>query len=98
VRTAASAAEAFEILQREHIDVLLSDIAMPDEDGYSFIRRVRALDASVATIPAAAFTALAREEDRQRAFNAGFQLHLAKPIDGQSLIAAVVSLAKRQPI
>jgi signal transduction histidine kinase/CheY-like chemotaxis protein len=96
VRTAASTAEAFDILQREHIDVLLSDIAMPDEDGYTFIRRVRALNASIATIPAAAFTALARDEDRQRALNAGFQMHLAKPIDGQALVAAVVSLGKRQ--
>lgn len=95
VWTAASSAQAFEILQREHIDLLLADIAMPDEDGYSFIRRVRALNARTAAIPAAALTALARDEDRQRALNAGFQLHLAKPIDGQSLIAAVASLGRR---
>ncbi len=97
VWTAASAAQALEILQREHIDVLLADIAMPGEDGYSFIRRVRALNARAATIPAAALTALARDEDRQRALNAGFQLHLAKPVDGQSLIAAVASLGRRSP-
>jgi signal transduction histidine kinase/ActR/RegA family two-component response regulator len=96
VWTAASSAQAFEILQREHIDVLLADIAMPGEDGYSFIRRVRALKASIATVPAAALTALARDEDRQRALSAGFQLHLAKPIDGHALIAAVASLGKRQ--
>jgi signal transduction histidine kinase/CheY-like chemotaxis protein len=95
VWTAASAAEAFEILQHERMDVLLADIAMPDEDGYSFIRRVRAIQAGVAAIPAAALTALARGEDRQRALNAGFQLHLAKPIDGRSLIAAVATLGKR---
>jgi len=75
--------------------VLLSDIAMPGEDGYSFIRRVRALEGSISTIPAAAVTALAREDDKQRALNAGFQLHLAKPIDGRSLVAAVASLGKR---
>jgi signal transduction histidine kinase/ActR/RegA family two-component response regulator len=96
VWTAPSVAEAVEILEREHIDVLLSDIAMPGEDGYALIRRVRALNGNVAMIPAAALTALAREEDRQRALSAGFQVHLAKPIDGQSLIAAVVGLAKRQ--
>jgi signal transduction histidine kinase/CheY-like chemotaxis protein len=96
VWTAPSAAEAFEILQREQIHVLLSDIAMPGEDGYTLIKKVRALPGTVATIPAAALTALAREEDRHRALAAGFQLHLAKPIDGQSLIAAVVGLAKRQ--
>ncbi len=96
VWTAESSAQAFDILQREDIDVLLADIAMPGEDGYSFIRRVRALDAKAALTPAAALTALARDEDRQRALSAGFQLHLAKPIDGQSLIAAVASLGRRQ--
>jgi signal transduction histidine kinase/ActR/RegA family two-component response regulator len=95
VWTAASASEGLEILQREQIDVLLSDIAMPGEDGYSFIRRVRSLDARTAAIPAAALTALAREEDRQRAIDAGFHLHLPKPIDGQSLIAAVANLGRR---
>ena len=95
VWTAGSAAQGLEILQRERIDVLLSDIAMPGEDGYSFIRRVRALDGRVSTVPAAAVTALAREDDKQRALSAGFQLHLAKPIDGRSLVAAVASLGKR---
>jgi CheY-like chemotaxis protein len=95
VWTAGSASQALEILQRERVDVLLSDIAMPGEDGYSFIRRVRALEGNVSTIPAAAVTALAREDDKQRALNAGFQLHLAKPVDGRSLVAAVASLGKR---
>jgi signal transduction histidine kinase/CheY-like chemotaxis protein len=98
VRTAASAAQAFEILHREHVDVILSDIAMPGEDGYSFIRRVRAAKPSISAVPAAALTALARDEDRQRALIAGFQLHLPKPIDGQSLIAAVAGLARRQTV
>ena len=98
VWTAASAAQGLEILLREQIDVLLSDIAMPGEDGYSFIRRVRALDAKTAAIPAAALTALAREEDRQRAIDAGFHLHLPKPIDGQSLIAAVANLGRRPAV
>jgi CheY-like chemotaxis protein/anti-sigma regulatory factor (Ser/Thr protein kinase) len=98
VWTAASAVQAFEILQREHVDVILSDIAMPGEDGYSFIKRVRAANSSIAAVSAAALTALARDEDRQRALIAGFQLHLPKPIDGQSLIAAVAGLARRQTV
>ena len=95
VWTAESPPEAMEILQRERIDVILADIAMPGEDGYSFIKRVRALNAIAATTPAAALTALAREEDRRRALEAGFQLHLAKPIDGESLVAAVAGLGRR---
>jgi signal transduction histidine kinase/ActR/RegA family two-component response regulator len=95
VWTAGSASQALEILLRERVDVLLSDIAMPGEDGYSLIRRVRALEGSISTIPAAAVTALAREDDKQRALNAGFQLHLAKPVDGRSLVAAVASLGRR---
>jgi signal transduction histidine kinase len=93
VVTAASAAEAMQMLKRRRVDVLISDIAMPEEDGYAFIRKLRAA-AETASIPAAALTALARDEDRQRALNAGFQLHLAKPIDAASLVAAVASLGR----
>jgi len=93
VMTARSAAEALEILQREHVDVLLADIAMPGEDGYALVRKLRRLHASrAATIPAAALTAFAREEDRQEALEAGFQMHLTKPIDAGALIAAVATL------
>lgn len=92
--SAASAGEAFELLQRERVDVLLADVAMPDEDGYTLVRRVRALPAApVAMIPAAALTAFARDEDRQEALRAGFQMHLTKPIDAASLVSAVASLA-----
>ncbi len=95
VRTATSASQAFEVLQREHVDVLLADIAMPGEDGYALIRKLRACTApALASIPAAALTAFARDEDRERALQAGFHLHLAKPIDPQSLVDAVASLAK----
>ena len=94
VLTAASAAQAFDVLQREHVDVLLADIAMPGEDGYALIRRLRALRLTPPAIPAAALTAFARDEDRQQALDAGFQLHLAKPIDADSLVAAVASLGK----
>ena len=94
VTTADSAAQALELLQKERIDVLLADIAMPGEDGYSLIRKVRAAASDTASIPAAALTALAREEDRRQALDAGFQLHLAKPIDPSSLVAAVASLGR----
>jgi signal transduction histidine kinase/ActR/RegA family two-component response regulator len=93
--TAESAAQAFELLQQEHFDVLLADIAMPGEDGYSLIRRVRALaDGAAASIPAAALTAFARKEDRQQALQSGFQIHLAKPVDARELVAAVATLAR----
>ena len=96
VLTAASAAEAFDLLQTKRVNVLLTDVAMPDEDGYSLIRRLRASQPPQrASIPAAALTSFAREEDRQQAFQAGFQLHLAKPIDSRSLVQAVVNLAQR---
>ena len=95
VRTAASAAEAFELLQHEPAHVLLADIAMPGEDGYALIRRLRACPRSaVASIPAAALTAFARDEDRQQALQAGFQLHLSKPIDHGLLVDAVAHLSK----
>jgi signal transduction histidine kinase/CheY-like chemotaxis protein len=98
VRAAASAAQAFDILQHERVDVLLADVAMPGEDGYSLMRRLRALEPSgVSAIPAAALTAFARDEDRRRALQAGFQLHLPKPIDVRSLVDAVASLARPNP-
>ena len=95
VLTAASAADAYDALQRNHVDVALVDIAMPGEDGYSLIRRLRATPASpLASLPAAALTAFAREEDRRQALQAGFQQHLAKPIDPRSLVSAVASLGR----
>jgi signal transduction histidine kinase/CheY-like chemotaxis protein len=96
VSTVPSAADGFELLQREHFDVLLADIGMPGEDGYSLIQRVRTMcPPDSASIPAAALTAFAREEDRERALRAGFQLHLSKPIDGAALVAAVAALHTR---
>jgi signal transduction histidine kinase/ActR/RegA family two-component response regulator len=93
VVTAASAADAYELLREQSFDVLLADISMPDEDGYSFIRRVRSgIVPQSASTPAAALTAFAREEDRRQAFDAGFQLHLAKPVEAQLLVAAVANL------
>jgi signal transduction histidine kinase/CheY-like chemotaxis protein len=91
-----SANEALEALETWHPDVLMSDIAMPGEDGYSLINRVRSLPAERGGhVPAAAFTAYAREEDRQRALEAGFQIHIAKPISAGKLLAMIAQLAGR---
>jgi len=96
VATVSSAADGFALLQQERFDVLLADIGMPGEDGYSLMQRIRAQrPRGSASIPAAALTALAREEDRERALRAGFQLHLAKPIDGSAVVAAVAMLNAR---
>jgi signal transduction histidine kinase/CheY-like chemotaxis protein len=93
VLTALSASEALSVLGRHRVDVLLADVAMPGEDGYSLLRRVRALGhLSPRQIPAAALTAFARDEDRRAALAAGFQMHLAKPIDAASLVSAVAKL------
>jgi two-component system CheB/CheR fusion protein len=95
VLTASSAAEAMELLARHRVDVLLADIGMPDEDGYDLIRRVRSLAApAAASIPAAALTAFARDEDRRQALQAGFQLHLPKPLDAGALVSAVATLGR----
>ena len=94
VRTAGSAAEALRLLQAERPDVLVSDIGMPEEDGYALIRRVRALEAG-GDVPAIAVTAYARSEDRLKAILAGFQMHVSKPVDATELLALVASLAGR---
>jgi PAS domain S-box-containing protein len=96
VTTAASAKEALEHLAVERPDVLVSDIGMPGEDGYSLIRRVRALETEGSgNIPAVALTAYARSEDRTRSILAGFQMHVAKPVEPTELVAVVASLAGR---
>jgi PAS domain S-box-containing protein len=93
VTTAASAAEAYETLERLTPDVIISDIGMPSEDGYSFMRKVRAKEAVTQTrIPAVALTAHARAEDRLRALSAGYQVHVAKPIEPAELVAVIASL------
>lgn len=97
VTTAASAAEAFASLQQASHDVLLSDISMPGEDGYQLIRRVRAMhDEPRARIPAAALTAYARLEDRDAALAAGYQMHVAKPVEPAVLARVVQTLSGRR--
>ena len=96
VITAASAPEALELIRRESPDVLVSDIGMPDEDGYALIRRVRELDkAGGGDIPAVALTAYARSEDRVQAIQHGFKMHVAKPVEPAELVTMVGALAGR---
>jgi CheY-like chemotaxis protein len=94
VWTVASAAEALEVLERFHPNVLISDIRMPDEDGYSLIRKVRELEAKTGWhIPAAALTAYL-EEDRSKAVAAGFEAHLHKLAQPTELVKMVTRLAR----
>ncbi|MBP1636916.1 MAG: hypothetical protein H6Q10_3490 [Acidobacteria bacterium] len=96
VVTAASARQALEIVPDFRPDVLLADIGMPGEDGYSLIRKVRGLgDARLARVAAVAVTAYAREEDHQAAMAAGFDRHLPKPFEPEDLASLVVSLSRR---
>ena len=91
-----SAAGAMESLKKRRPDVLLSDIGLPDEDGFSMIARVRKLPPERSgDVPALAVSAYVREEDRMRALGAGFQSYLAKPFDPSDLVAAVAVLAGR---
>jgi PAS domain S-box-containing protein len=94
VDTFANAAEGLDAVERLKPDVVVSDIEMPEEDGYTFIQNVRALDAEDGgRTPAVALTAYTRAEDRSRSLAAGFQLHLAKPIEANELVNAIVTLA-----
>ncbi|HEU4582299.1 MAG TPA: PAS domain S-box protein [Polyangiaceae bacterium] len=94
VQTARSAAEAFAIFRRFRPDVLISDIGMPGEDGYSLIRRIRALPGlEGGSVPALALTAFAREEDRAKTLAAGFTTHVRKPLDLSKLTCTIAELA-----
>ncbi|HZW08050.1 MAG TPA: hybrid sensor histidine kinase/response regulator, partial [Phycisphaerales bacterium] len=99
VVTAASSTEALVHLQRDpSLNVIISDVGMPDEDGYTFIRKVRQLESgrgAAARLPAIALTAFARSEDRTKALISGFQTHMAKPAEPAELVTLVASLAGR---
>jgi PAS domain S-box-containing protein len=92
---ASSAVEALALLSSERVDIMLSDIGMPDMDGYELMRRVRLLDGTRANpVPAIAVTAYARPEDRQRSLLAGYHMHLSKPIEARELVAGIASLLR----
>lgn len=96
VLVACNAREAFHAVECMAPDVLLCDIEMPDEDGYSLIKRVRSLPpANGGALPAAALTAYAREEDRRQATASGFQRHISKPLEPARLVELVAEMARR---
>ncbi|MCA1563323.1 MAG: GAF domain-containing protein [Acidobacteria bacterium] len=95
VTASDSARDALQRLENDDFHVLLADIAMPDRDGYALIRDVRGLSTThIARIPAAAVTAYASDEDRERALAAGFQAHLAKPVPPSALVQTVADLVQ----
>lgn len=97
VMLAASAAEAFGAIEVQIPDVLISDIGMPDEDGYDLIRKLRLLpDEKGGKIQAIALTAYARVDDRLRALRSGYQMHVPKPVELAELVAVADSLVKRR--
>jgi CheY-like chemotaxis protein len=94
VAIAESVIEAMKLVETFAPDILVSDVGMPEQDGYDLIRRVRSRLAAKA-LPAVALTAFARSEDRRRALLAGFQTHVPKPVEPAELVAVVASLVER---
>jgi CheY-like chemotaxis protein len=95
VTACGSAAETLAALASINPDVLVSDIAMPGQDGHELIRQIRSLGRGPKELPAVALTAFAHDDDRQKALLAGFQMHLPKPIDPHDLTAVIANLAGR---
>jgi len=99
ITEASSSAEAMEFLTQDEaekkFDILVSDIGMPDENGYTLVRRLRQLPAPVGKIPAVALTGFDRVEDRINALEAGFQMHLAKPVEPAELMVVIAKLTGR---
>jgi signal transduction histidine kinase/ActR/RegA family two-component response regulator len=99
VTVVGSGAEALECIEAMPPDLLVSDIGMPGMDGFELMRRVRALPPGRGgAVPAIALTAFARSEERTRSLQAGFQLHVAKPVEQAELVAAIASLARLRPV
>ena len=94
VFTAASAGEALSLVRSESLDLLISDIGLPETDGYDLIQRVRREPSRGRDIPAIALTAYARSEDRTRALRAGYQAHIAKPVEPNELLAMIASFVE----
>jgi PAS domain S-box-containing protein len=99
VTPVSSSAEAIDVLtnnkERKKFDIIVSDIGMPDENGYTLIRRVRKLPDPIGRIPAVALTAFGRPEDRISALEAGFQMHVPKPVEPTELMMVIASLTGR---
>jgi CheY-like chemotaxis protein len=94
VCSAESAAVGFDAVLEFHPQVMVSDIGMPGEDGYSLIRRIRALDVEQGgSVPSVALTAYTRLEDRAKALAAGFTAHMGKPVNASELLATLANLA-----
>lgn len=94
MRAVTSASTALRAIANQKPDILISDIGMPNQDGYSFIAQVRALTSDQGgQLPAIALTAFARDEDRLRALEAGFQTYLPKPVEPDELVGVVAHLA-----
>jgi CheY-like chemotaxis protein len=98
VKAVASVREAHQTLEVERPDAVVSDLGLPDEDGYALIRQIRQHEAEHGGfLPAVALTGYARAEDRARVLAAGFQAHLAKPVDPADLTAAIATVAHQPP-
>ena len=96
VTAVATAGEAIEAIEKSQLDVLVSDIGMPGEDGYTLIRKIRAIDPNQGgKIPAVALTAYAGVQDQRQTLSAGFQIHLPKPVNPSQLATVLSNLAKR---
>jgi len=96
VTTLPSAEAALAQIEALKPDVIIVDLGMPVMDGFQFIERLRSLpNAAMRDIPAAALTAFARSEDRTKALQRGFEMHLAKPVDPEELVASVATLVRR---
>jgi len=95
VETYSSGAEALAQIDEWKPNIIVSDIGMPVQDGYAFMKKVRGLGAKATDLPAIALTAYARSEDRMRALAAGFQMHVPKPVEASELVMVIASLVKR---
>jgi CheY-like chemotaxis protein len=93
--TASGARAALALLEQQHFDMLLSDVGMPEMDGYQLIREARQIEAAKGRrLPAIAITAYARPEDRQQSLVAGYAAHLSKPVEPGELVATVAGLLR----
>lgn len=93
----ANAREALAAVRAQVPDAIVCDMGLPDEDGSSLMKKIRALDGPAASVPAVAFTAWGQPQDRERTLSAGFQAHLLKPVEPWVLVDAVVRVTGRVP-